>query len=304
VIAFFKRNLLFTSIMLLPYALLLRCSQLIFPPESVPRFESGGILYELLIGWIPSGAFEILLSTIFIFLEAWVVNLIINRNRLAKSQNALAGMIYVLLMSIFYKIYKKPKSSFHIFNTGMFFGLASLCFNPYLLLLPVGILGILILNSIDLKRILQLLIGFGISYYLLYIILLNLGLGDELLESIKGLTFHNPFPMSIEGYIQLGIISLLITIGLLSYNSYMIKKSIQAQQKINMFYWIMLLALPAGIFLADLDLFHTTILAIPLAVMMHMSVLKIKNNFLALHINFQYICFKKIPYMKRPCRDD
>jgi len=245
---------------------------------------------------------ETLLAIVLIFIEAWLLNHIINRNRLEKNLTSIAGMIYILLMSAhpsflglspvivanlfvllglsaIFKIYKKPLAAIFIFNAGLFFGIASLIYRPYLILLVVGLLGVLILNTLSLRRAFQFIIGFVLSYYLSYVLFLNLGAGESYLSDWWFFKMSNPFPFGTEGYIILATVMILVLFALLSYNSYMIKKSIQAQQKIDLFFWIMMFALPAVFLMENLRIEMLTILAIPLAALMHMNVVRSKNSF-------------------------
>lgn len=263
---------------------------------------SGGFLNQSVVGWINNFTLEAILAILLLFIEAWLLNYIINRNRLEKNLTSIPGMIYILLMSAhpsflglspiivgnlfvllglgaLFKIYKKPLAAIFIFNAGLFFGIASLIYRPYLILLVVGFLGVLILNTLSLKRAFQFFIGFLLSYYLSYVLFLNLGAGESFLNDWWWLKIFNPFPFETEGYVILAVILILVLFTLLSYNSYMIKKSIQVQQKIDLFFWIMLFAFPAIFLIENLRIEMLTILAIPLAVLLHMNVVRSKNSF-------------------------
>lgn len=287
--------------MLLPYTIIVRLCYFIYGTTET-SFTGTNVIFDTLTGWINSPVWEGVLTVLLIFIEAWVLNHILNRNRLEKNLSSIAGVIYILLMSAhpsfleftpiilanlfvlfgfqaIFKIYKKPLSAIYIFNAGLMFGLASLMFRPYLVLLLLGLIGVLILNSISLQRFFQFVLAFLLAYYLSYVIFLNLGLGESFIQDIWYYRFYNPFPLSTEGNVIMAIAGLTILIVTLSYNSYMIKKSIQAQQKIDMFFWLMLLLLFGVFMTSELELYMLTLLAIPLAALLHINVLKFKNNF-------------------------
>lgn len=294
--------------MLLPYTIILRMSPFIYGSVE-PAEASTGIYYRSLVGWIESPVWQGVLAILLIFIEAWLLNHLLNRNRLEKNLSSIAGLLYILLMSAhgsflsltpvivanlfvlfgfqaIFKIYKKPLSAIYIFNAGLMFGIASLVFRPYQMLLFLGVLGVLILNSLNLQRFFQFLIGFIAAYYLSYVVFLNLGESAAFLNDLWYFRLSNPFPLPIEGNVILAITGFLILVVTLSYNAYMLKKSIQAQQKIDLFFWLMLLLL-VGVFMATgLELYMLTLLAIPLAALLHMNVLKFKNNFVPEFIHF------------------
>lgn len=294
--------------MLLPYTIIVRMSPFIY--GSVETADtSHGVFYRSLVGWIESPIWQGVLAILLIFIEAWLLNHILNRNRLEKNLTSIAGVLYVVLMSAhvsflgltpvivanlfvlfgfqaIFKIYKKPLSAIYIFNAGLMFGMASLVFRPYLMLVILGVLAVLILNSLNLQRFFQFLVGFVVAYYLSYVVFLNVGQASFFVDDLWHFQLHNPFPLTIEGNVIVAITGFLILIVTLSYNSYMIKKSIQAQQKIDLFFWLMLLLL-VGVFMTmGLELYILTLLAIPLATFLHINVLKFKNNFVPEFIHF------------------
>jgi len=197
-----------------------------------------------------------------------------------------ANLFVLFRFQAIFKIYKKPLSAIYIFNAGLMFGIASLVFRPYLMLVLLGVLGVLILNSLNLQRFFQFLVGFIVAYYLSYVVLLNMATGTPMINDLWHFQLYNPFPLSIEGNVILAITGFLILIVTLSYNSYMLKKSIQAQQKIDLFFWLMLLLLVGVFMTTGLELYMLTLLAIPLAALLHMNVLKFKNNFVPEFIHF------------------
>jgi hypothetical protein len=289
--------------MLLPYVLIVRGEPFLYPEGSEAMLQ-GGFFYQSLVSWIENPAILRVIAILLIFIEAWLLNHIVNRNRLERNLSSLAGLIYILLMSAIplflgmtpvilanlfllfgfqaiFKIYKKPLSAIFIFNAGLMFGLASLIYRPYMVMLILGLMGVIILNTINLKRLFQLLIGFLMSYVFCYTYFLNIGVGPGFLLDIWVVKWSNPFPMDVAGYLLLGIMGLLILITLLSYNSYMVKKSIQAQQKMDLFYWFMMLSLPGVFMMAQMESYMITVLAIPLGALLHINVQKFKPNFVA-----------------------
>ncbi len=293
--------------MLLPYALVLRISSFLYESK-LPDYV-GGVFFEFIESFISSSFWSKCIALLLLFVEAWILNIITNRNRLSRLQNSLPGMLFVLLASAsphfhyfnpvflstlfvllgikeLYKIYKKPLSALFIFNAGFLFALAVLCYSPWIVLVIYGLLGILILNAIDFKRILQFLIGFFLPFYLTYTVCLNVGQSDLFFELLPKWSLNIPQGFTLEDYIYLGTTLFFLLVVVFSYNLYMIKKSIQAQQKIDMFFWLMILCFIGMFSVGDYWYYQISILALPIGFLLHMNLLKYKTNFIPGLIHF------------------
>jgi len=285
---------------MLPYVILLRLHDFLYPQAI--QAHDGGILYDLIVSTIDNATIQSVIGVVLIFIQAWMINYTISRNRLTKNFTSLAGIFYIIFMSaclqmhglnpiiigntllilfiqeLFY-IYKKPRSAMYLFNAGLYLGLAMLIFFPYVIFLIVGLLGILIMNVISIKRILQFLIGAGVPIFLFFT-MLYINQNEALLwEGIDYFSIPDFLRLTLKDYYHLAPPLLGILVAIFSYNSYMQKQSIQVQNKLDLLYWMMLFSLVIPFITQNVSYYLLQILAFPLAVLLHINFLRIKHDF-------------------------
>jgi hypothetical protein len=97
VLEFFKKNHLFNSLLLLPYALILRMVVLVFPSQgSLARFMATG-LKEIIASIQHWGVGSYLLSTFLVFIPAAIVNRLYIKQSMIGEINLFPGLCYILL---------------------------------------------------------------------------------------------------------------------------------------------------------------------------------------------------------------
>lgn len=296
----FRQNLLISSILLLPYTILVRLHDFIFPRPLVAH--DGGILYDLIIGICKTSISQSILAVALIFIQAWMINYTISRNRLTKNFTSLAGLIYILFMSacidmhginpiiigntfiilffqeLFY-IYKKPRSAMYLFNAGFYLGMALLIFFPYVIIVPVGLLGILIMNVISIKRILQFLLGVATPLYLFFVLFYFNQNEHQLWNGIFHFNLPDLANFTLLNYYHLIPAGLGILFIIFSYNGYMQKQSIQVQNKLDLLFWMLLFSIFTPFLSGEISYFLLQIIAFPLAVFLHINFMQLKHDF-------------------------
>jgi len=296
----FRQNLLISSILLLPYTILVRLHDFIYPQPV--EAHDGGILYDLIISVCKTGMTQSVVAVILIFIQAWMINYMVSRNRLTKNFTSLAGIIYILFMSacvdmhglnpiivantfiilffqeLFY-IYKKPRSAMYLFNAGFYLGMATLVFFPVIAFVIVGLLGILIINVISIKRMLQFLIGVSAPIYLFFTLLYFNQSEQDLWQGV----FHFGLPdfsnISLLDYYHLIPAGLGLLFIIFSYNGYMQKQSIQVQNKLDLLFWMLLFSILIPILSVETSYFLLQILAFPLAIFLHINFMRLEHDF-------------------------
>lgn len=256
---------------------------------------------------IPSLLWQHIIACVLIFVQAAYINRIVVKHRIASVITLWPGLIYILLVSLLpsysylspvliantfilmvlsdiFKIYKKPFVVEYIFNAGVFISLASMIYSPYIIFAGAAFIGLAIIRSFKSKEIIQFFSGLFVPYFLygtwkyyrgstmadsLSLINFNLGWPDQLLPTQN---YH---------YVLLAALAMILVIVIFSYGSNMMKKSIQTQKKIDILYWFMAFGMISLLFTDRMAYDHIIVLAIPLAVMLDMNLLRVSNTMLA-----------------------
>lgn len=304
-IYFFRRNLFFNSLMLLPYCILLRVRSLF--PDFTP-LESGTNCTEMwgtLINTIlPNTLIQSTVAIILIFLQGALVNNIANRHRLTSVATLFPGMLYILLCSVhienlsltqytigngigllaisqFLDIHKKYKPESQLFKTGFWAMVAGICSPIYLLLIIPMIYAYMSLRTFNFRELLQIIIGLlcpmliiGSVQYYLEVESVYLQYLTQHFTAIP--TISNPVVIPFLGFVGLLIISTI-----LSYRRFQIKRSLQVKKKISVIYIMLLSSIGIVGMNCLLNLNILYYLWIPLSVLISMLIIQSKKLLLA-----------------------
>ena len=301
-IELFRKNLFINSILLLPYVLLIRLKSLL-NPNVYSLSANDGILNEFIFTWISSPLFQNIIACVLIFLQAALLNRIFIKNRISNESTLLPGMFYILFMSILpgflglnpiligntflliaisemLKTYKKPRASGQIFNTGFFISVASLFYFPFLAFVIFGIVGIMSLRSFKIGERLQLICGAFIPLFLMGSWMYFLKTLSKFYPDYFSLNFgvFNQFVSSQYTWITIGVFMMIITLVVLGYNGFTMKKSIQVQKKIDVLYWTVLVSF-LSVFLVDsITESHFIVVIAPISGLFALLFLRIRNK--------------------------
>lgn len=221
------------------YGLLLKIQ--FFIPASGPLTSPlDGFLYEWMLEGTgigrQSGIFFSTFSYLFIFLQAFLIHNIVNRQRLYPSPNYLAAMSFLLVTSLFpaWNIlssqmiantfliwYFSMITRFHnavsprilLFNSGMVLALTSLFYFPasiFLLLVPAALI---LTRPFVLQEWIVFIMGLLTPYYLLYAwLFLQNGLNPYPWQILQ--PDWTPWNFDSRGYISLMLVCLCLALGL------------------------------------------------------------------------------------------
>lgn len=303
-ISVFKRNLFINSLLLLPIAILVRVTSFMFP-EKTETINSGGILYQTLLKYLPeTPVYKPIISVLMVFLTAVIINRMMIKNRIANDITLLPGLFYIILSSLvpelfvfspilfasffliqafsnLFKTYKKYNSERFLFNTGFYFGISVLFCNSFIVFLLPVLIGFVSIRSYNLREFLQLLSGVALIAYFYTFYLFFSGQSIE----FESFTFSYVFKFineSISMLILTIVTTSLIFIILFTYSSFIKKKSIQSQKKVNILFWFVLSAMIAFMFFNPAYRYsYFLTLAFGLSYFTSAIFLKIKNKMLS-----------------------
>jgi len=299
-LSIFRNNLFINSLLLLPYVILVRIHTLIYPVSY--EVQSGDTFVgEFFFSTIISPLSQSVFAIVLVYLQAVFLNRIVIKHRLAPDFSLWPGLIYILLtlmpsfpglsphliantfilISIdqLFRTYKNPKVADNIFNAGLWIGVSSLFVPNHIYLILIAYVALLVLRSAKLNELIQLVAGLFVCYFLTFggMYLCDKSIATEVasLSMSPHLTF-----LGISG---IGLYKLLILTGVAlfavaSYSKYTMKKTIQAQKKIDILFWIMA---GSGLLLLmtnNIQPYQTLLFFIPLAIFLNTTLFNIKNT--------------------------
>jgi hypothetical protein len=187
-----------------------------------------------------------------------------------------------------------------MFNVGLWIGVASLFYFPYILFIIIGIIGVIYLRTYKWVDTFRALTGVLIPYFLLgTIIFLYNRLPDLWNLHIQGtlalLDLNEPFHW--KDYALMAVFALIILISMAMSNSYSTGMNIHVRKKMTVIFITLIGTLLLMIVCADTDITSLLFLAIPMSILMAALFLSLEPQFAeVLHfilfvmaLAFQYI---------------
>lgn len=291
-LALFRHNTLINSLALLVYTALMR-SFSFFQSESYVS-ESQGILSHWLFGQLHSSSLSAdILGIVLVFFQAVMINRYVIVNRLAQRITLFPGVFYVLLtamlpcfqqlsaellantfviaiLPILHRTYRQKQIALQVFNAGFLLGLASLFHSAYGILIIWVIVFVAIMNSVNFKRVIQVLVGYlvPISWSLfacywqgdLETCVSRLGSG---LGFLSGGTAH---PGSYWWIMVFFGVLLIWT--LLGFGASLSKRLIRSRKGNEVLYWLLLFGGVVALFMKGADEFSMLLAFVPLSILM------------------------------------
>ncbi len=307
IVSIFKKNLFFNSLLLLPFAVILRLYSLVHP-TSLGTTMNGGVLYDLVLRLLPeSPIFHTLVGIFIVFFEAVLINRLVIKNRFSRDITLLPGMFFIILVSIspsmhslsphmiglffvilsfanLFTTYKKYQSERFLFNAGFYLGIAALFYTNYIFLFIPLFFSLLSIKAFKTREFFQLLSGillvvyfyaFGLYWYNEAFVLPTIKFN---LYILKG--------FDLFSYLIIGIYLILILNTLITHRKFVIKKSIQSQKKINIIFGILIFSIALLFFNNPDDFFnYLYLVAFSLSFFTATIFLRIKNNLIIEIVN-------------------
>lgn len=300
-IGIFKNNLFFNSLLLLPYVIVIRIHSLLNPIAYIVQ-DSDTLLTKLIFGWIASPLAQNILAIAIVYFHVLYINRLVIMHRLANHVSLLPGLIYALLVSMLpeyamlspfliantfilmtigqiFKTYKRPKAADILFNVGFLIALSSLFIPSYIMILLVGLIGLFVLRSMRINEILQLLSGAFLVMiaFCSILYLMDIPFLSEL-NKISLIPRFAVLETRGDNLYKLAAIIATSVFAVLSYGTYILKRNIQTQKKINILYWFMIAALLISFLFSQVSANQVLLLFIPLAILLNFNFTSIKNT--------------------------
>lgn len=298
--------------MLVPYCALLRIHSLLHPQTYAVTVEDGWLNHVIYTSINDNPLIASIVAIIVISAQAFFLSYISNVNRLIGFNNYMVGMLYILLTSYLstyqvlspvmlgqsffmlalyslYNSYLRPSAAGSLFNVAFFIMMASMFYFPFILFLIFGLIGLSFLRNLSGREYLQYVSGAIVAAFFAFTVLFfNDGFETYFLDYIRANVSydHLAFKFTSGSVFVVGVNAAFIILSLLSYYAYLKKKPTHVQRKIELLYWIPLIALVSIFFWRQAGYDHFIILAVALSIMLAMNVVQSKNQVLleTLHI--------------------
>ncbi len=320
----FSKNHIVNTLAFLPLIIIFHFS--VFVREDVYMFHSdaGAYLGSYICDFFASSPIIGGIITCFlIFIQIILLNRIAIINKLSNSITLYTGMVYLiltilipqflvlspavlavtfLLLSLSNLMYsfKIKGSPGHVFNTGFWLAVASLCYSGITVFLIWGFIGFTILRRFRTKEGMRYLVGFIVPYIWTMVIAYFQGDYMDFIQTqfVDNIGFPEiDFTQDLLFYVPAIIFALFTIFSFLNYGQYMRKKIIQSQKKISIIFWFLAFALVSIFLTYNVDMTHLYFLAIPLSFFLSESLVSLENKsvgellawvFIALGIIYQY----------------
>lgn len=290
----FRTNQVTYSILLLFYALVLRVSYFFnaYPVD----MANDGVLSLLVKNWLGNNYIITgIITLVIVFIQALLINNIVNKHRLFRENTLFPGLFYILLVSSIQDflplssillgntflilaisnlldIYKINNCADAIFNVGFWIGTAGLFYNAFILFLILAIFGLMVLRSFKLKEVLMVVCG----YVLPFIFISVYYFWQDQFQDYWNNYFFNQFQLNLfnfrlssgpsSPYHKLIVLIILFLMGI--FNSYTFDKSYKIRNFMNLFYGALLISGLTFFFQNNIQISHFLIIAIPLSILL------------------------------------
>lgn len=212
-IGLFKQKSPAHIVSLFIFGLLIKLPLFLYP-RPVLATENDGKLYQYFIAHLSIGTGQPLVASLlafgFLYIQALMVNYLVNEYRLTAKQSFLPAMSYLLVTSLLpewsylsasmvaatliiwafiklFRLYNVAEANTSIYNIGLLIGLASFIFFPSLLFVVCILLGLLILRPFRLNELFLFITGALTPFYFfaVYLFLTDRPLIPQLIPKIS-----------------------------------------------------------------------------------------------------------------------
>jgi len=312
VLEFFKRNHLFNSLLLLPYALILRLAVLVFPKAMIPGEIYGNWFREHIATIQQWGVGSFLLATFLVFIQAAMLNRLFIKQSMIGEINLFPGLSYILLTALhpsfldfssilvanttliiglgyLFDILKKDRQEETRFMVGWWLGVSGLIYTPYLVLVLFGLISMSILKTLKIKDIFQYITGYLSPFLVsaLVQVIVKKDLFPSFLHAFD--TFGLPQIASFKNVadiITVFIMGLLLVVSLLGHGQLIARKNIHAQKKIDAMYALVFFSAVMAFFPLKVSVQFLMVLILPFSLFLAIVLRLIRYPAIAESLHF------------------
>ena len=309
---FFKKNHLLNSLLLLPYALVIRMVAIIFSGARIPGEIFGSWGADFIRTTHEWGVGEFLFSTFLVFIQAAIINRLFIRQSMIGEINLFPGLSFILLTALhpsfigvssillanttlmislvyLFNILKKEKQEETRFMAGWWLAVSGLLYTPYVLLILFGLVAMSMLKTLKIKDVFQYLTGYASPFLIGWMV--RIILTGQLNPKILHVFDNFGIPQFRNGHgtsdiIVAAIFGLLLLFSLLGYSQIIARKNIHAQKKIDTLYALIFFCFPMALFCDTIGAPYLMVLMIPFSLFLALLLRMVKHPAIAESIHF------------------
>ena len=291
-LSLFRRNLLINFILLFLLAAVLHAYYFIFPNE-IESVWYPGVLDTKIKPLISNHTLLVVISLAFIYIQAIFVNNLVTRHKLSRTLSTIpaacfivyaamalepqvfstiliANLFFILALRNLFSLYKKYLPTGTLYNSGLYLGLAMLCYNPYGIYFIVFMIGLYSLRNLSLQESLQITFGFLTPIFFFWVYLFyNSDLTtfyDTIIPSFSLPSISKGLEPTLIFKVILSIVIILVQLVLSAETRK--KKKFESIKKIEICYWFLLFAIVSILFMPKPVTPHLLIISVPLTILL------------------------------------
>lgn len=312
VLELFKKNHLFNSLLLLPYALVIRSVVILFPDARIPGEANGSWATDFVLATHQWGGGEFLFSTLLVFIQAVMINRLFIKQNMLGDINLFPGLCYILLTALhpsfigisslllaittflialayLFDVLKKEDQEATRFMIGWWLAVSGLLYSPFFMLLFFGLISMSMLKTLKMKDIFQFVTGYISPFLIGWMIrvIVTHEFQPVMLNmfaswGIPGL----PSSFDISDILAISVFGMLLLICILGYTQIIARKNIHAQKKIDTMYALVFFSIPMAFFLTELSVRYFMVIAVPLSLFLAILLKNIKHPAISESLHF------------------
>ncbi len=299
----YRKNLLVNSLLLIPYILLLRLP-LLFKEQTVHDTACPSLVFDSINSVLSSPLLHVIFTSLLLFFQGLMINRIVIINRITREFTVIPGLIYILIASLLWSqlsmtplllantflilcfrslftLTKHPRPYIPLAMAGFYTGLASLLYFPYVLMIPLAILTINSLRSIELRSYFQFLLSMTSVFIIVFSTLFfkNLAHAFFVEEWLANASLSFDFSSWVKtDWILFAAALFILLLPSFQFSSFIKKKSLAARKKISLLFLWQSLCFIGLLFICKIEPQLITVIAWPFSILFCLSYLKSKNS--------------------------
>ncbi|MEP6647844.1 MAG: hypothetical protein ABJC12_12215 [Saprospiraceae bacterium] len=309
---FFKKNHLFNSLLLIPYAFIIRIVAILFADARIPGEIFGAWGADFIANVHQWGLGEFFFSTFLVFIQAAMINRLFIRQSMLGEINLFPGLSYILLTSLhpsfigvssvllantallialiyLFDILKKEKQEEIRFMAGWWLAVAGLFYTPYMVLVIFGLIAMSMLKTLKVKDIFQYLTGYFSPFFIGWLV--RIILIRQFQPRILHVFDQFGIPSFGNGHgtpdiIVATLLAMLMLFTLLGYSQIIARKNIHAQKKIDTLYALIFFCIPMALFCETLGASFLMVFLIPFSLFLALLLRMLRHPAIAESIHF------------------
>jgi hypothetical protein len=303
---------MFNSLLLLPYAVVLRLVVMVFPQARIPGEVYGNWGKEAITQVQDWGLSGLLLSTFLVFIQAALLNRLFIKQSMIGEINLYPGLCYILLTALhpsfisfsslllanttlmialgyLFDILKKERQEETRFMLGWWLAVSGLIYSPYLVLLLFGLISMSILKTLKVKDIFQYMTGYLSPFLISWLvqIIVSENYNPAFLHAFDSFGIPSIGPLhNVADIITISIMGLLLLVSVLGYTQLIARKNIHAQKKIDTMYAFIFFCIVMTLFPKRISVQFLLILMVPLSLFLAIFLRLIRHPAVAESLHF------------------